>query len=151
MKFFSSLLVAFALAGAPIAAQAQAGQATPAAKQRVVIQVSDPDPRIWAQSMNYTENLQNIYGKDNVEVEVVALGPVGQPLTVEMVVVPVKPVRAFSSDWPVLRPVRVVGAGTLLLALWARFSSSASLAVNSPRRAAAAGASTSRISTRPRI
>jgi len=43
-------------------------------------------------------------------------------LTAEMVVVPVKPVRAFSSDWPVLRPVRVVGAGTLLLALWARFS-----------------------------
>lgn len=53
--------------GAPAATAA-------AKKQRIVIQVSDPDPRLWAQAMNYTENLQEGYGKDNVEIEIVALG-----------------------------------------------------------------------------
>ena len=43
-------------------------------KERIVIQISTPEQRIWAQSLNYAENLRELYGKDNVEVEIVALG-----------------------------------------------------------------------------
>ena len=39
-----------------------------------MIQVSTPETRIWGQALNYVENLQSLYGKDNVEIEIVALG-----------------------------------------------------------------------------
>ena len=39
-----------------------------------IVQVSTPEPRIWNQALNYVENLQELYGKDNVEIEIVALG-----------------------------------------------------------------------------
>ena len=52
---------------------AQASAAAPQ-KYKVVIQVSDPDPRLWVQAINYSENLQSELGKDNVELEIVALG-----------------------------------------------------------------------------
>lgn len=52
---------------------AQASAAAPQ-KYKVVIQVSDPDPRLWAQAINYSENLPSELGKDNVEIEIVALG-----------------------------------------------------------------------------
>ena len=39
-----------------------------------VVQVSTPEQRIWNQALNYVENLQTLYGKDNVEIEIVALG-----------------------------------------------------------------------------
>ncbi|MNU95182.1 hypothetical protein D3C71_851890 [compost metagenome] len=72
-------------------------------------------------------------------------------LTVVMVVVPVKPARAVSRVWPTLRPFRTDGAGTADEALCARFSSSARRVISSPRRSAAAGASTSRNSSSPLI
>jgi intracellular sulfur oxidation DsrE/DsrF family protein len=50
-----------------------AAQAAPA-KQHVIIQVSTPEQRIWNQAINYVENLQELYGKDNVEIEIIALG-----------------------------------------------------------------------------
>lgn len=77
MKIVNALLVALALAAAfPVAAADPAKPASAAAAQktRVVIQVSDPDPRLWAQAINYTENLRQLLGKDNVETEIVALG-----------------------------------------------------------------------------
>ena len=78
MKTVNALLVTLALAAAfPVAAAdpARPAPVTAAAqKTRVVIQVSDPDPRLWAQAINYTENLRQILGKDNVEAEIVALG-----------------------------------------------------------------------------
>ena len=71
----------FALGGALVAAgaavrSAVAAEAGPMStkKYRVVIQVSNPEPRTRAQALNYTENLQQLWGKDNVELEVVALG-----------------------------------------------------------------------------
>ena len=67
-----AFLAALAL-GALINGQA-AAQAPPAAKERVIIQVSTPEPRIWNQAINYVENLQELYGKDNIEIEIVALG-----------------------------------------------------------------------------
>jgi intracellular sulfur oxidation DsrE/DsrF family protein len=43
-------------------------------KERVVIQVSTPEQRLWNQALNYLENLTEIYGANNVELEIVALG-----------------------------------------------------------------------------
>jgi hypothetical protein len=79
----AALLLAVGTGPALAADQAPAAAAKPAAakkaktaakKTKVVIQVSNPDPRSWAQALNYTENLQEVMGKDNVEIEVVALG-----------------------------------------------------------------------------
>lgn len=44
------------------------------AKEQVIIQVSDGDPKTWKQALNVVRNVQNAYGKDNVEIEVVAFG-----------------------------------------------------------------------------
>jgi intracellular sulfur oxidation DsrE/DsrF family protein len=78
MKALHALVLALALVAAlPVAAADPAKPAASVAaaqKHRVVIQVSDPDPRLWAQAINYTENLRQLLGKDNVEIEVVALG-----------------------------------------------------------------------------
>ncbi len=71
-----ALAAAFLVPALPVAAAdpAKPAAASAAQKYRVVIQVSDPDPKLWAQGINYTENLQQLLGKENVEVEVVALG-----------------------------------------------------------------------------
>lgn len=69
----SALAAAFPVAAGDNILLAQASAAAPQ-KYRVVIQVSDPDPRLWAQAINYSENLQSELGKDNVELEIVALG-----------------------------------------------------------------------------
>jgi len=90
MRHFIALIAALMLAagtGASFAADQPAAKpvtsAKPAAakkakaapqKYKVVIQVSTPDPRSWAQALNYTENLQEDLGKDNVDIELVALG-----------------------------------------------------------------------------
>jgi intracellular sulfur oxidation DsrE/DsrF family protein len=78
MKILAALALALSLVAAlPVTAAEPARQASPAAapqKVRVVIQVSDPDPRLWAQAINYTENLRELVGKDNLEAEIVALG-----------------------------------------------------------------------------
>ncbi len=40
----------------------------------MVIQVSTPEQKLWNQALNYLENLRDLYGADNVEMELVALG-----------------------------------------------------------------------------
>jgi len=68
------LLIFAALAfGVLVSGQATA-QVTTGGKEKVVIQVSTPEQRVWNQALNYVENLQTLYGKDNVEIEIVALG-----------------------------------------------------------------------------
>jgi hypothetical protein len=84
MKHFIALIAALLLAagtGASFAADQPAAKPTAAAKAKaaprkykVVIQVSTPDPRSWAQALNYTENLQEELGKENLDIELVALG-----------------------------------------------------------------------------
>lgn len=54
------------------AARAQAPTGT--GTERVVIQVSTPEPKLWNQALNYIENLRELYGPDKVEIELVALG-----------------------------------------------------------------------------
>jgi len=63
-------------AGLTLAATAVAQAQAPAhpGRERVVIQVSTPDQRLWNQAFNYLENLREIYGPDNIELEIVALG-----------------------------------------------------------------------------
>lgn len=46
----------------------------PAAKPGVVIQVSDDDPKNWNQALNVIKNIQNEYGKDKVDIELVVFG-----------------------------------------------------------------------------
>jgi intracellular sulfur oxidation DsrE/DsrF family protein len=72
MKRILTFLAALALGA--LAAGPAAAQATSAAKERVIIQVSAPEQRTWNQALNYVENLQTLYGKDNVQIEIVALG-----------------------------------------------------------------------------
>lgn len=73
MKRILALLAA-AIFGVAAAGLAGAHTPAPRAKERIVIQVSTPEPRMWNQALNYVENLQDLYGKDNVQIEIVALG-----------------------------------------------------------------------------
>ena len=64
-------LISFALltGSGPLHAQA------PAAKQRVVIQVSDAEPGKWRLALSNAKNVQQDLGKQNVDIEIVAYGP----------------------------------------------------------------------------
>ncbi len=69
-------LALLSTAGLSIAAATTARAQGPArpAKEHVVIQVSTPEQKLWNQALNYLENLREVYGADNVEMELVALG-----------------------------------------------------------------------------
>ena len=62
--------------GAAIAmgAAAPAAAAGDARATRVVLQVSDDDPKTWNQALNVVRNIQQAYGKDKVDVEMVVFG-----------------------------------------------------------------------------
>ena len=45
------------------------------AKNRLIVQVSDADPKKWALALNNVKNVQTDLGKANVEIELVASGP----------------------------------------------------------------------------
>lgn len=65
----ATLLFAAAAILTPFASHAQG------AKHHLVLQVSDNDPGKWNLALNNAENVQEAFGKDNVEVEIVAYGP----------------------------------------------------------------------------
>ena len=65
----------FGLIGLTAAFPALAQQKKPAAKQRVIFQVSDNDPAKWNLALNNAKNVQADLGKDNVQIEIVAYGP----------------------------------------------------------------------------
>lgn len=46
-----------------------------AAREKVVIQVSDAEPAKWNLALNVAGNVQQAYGKDKVDVVIVAYGP----------------------------------------------------------------------------
>lgn len=66
---------ALALFGFTFALPAFAQQKKPAAKQRVLFQVSDNDPVKWNLALNNARNVQAELGKENVQIEIVAYGP----------------------------------------------------------------------------
>lgn len=73
MKRRTALLSGAGLSLAAVtAAHAQGGARV--ARERVVIQVSTPEQKLWNQALNYLENLREVYGPGNVEMELVALG-----------------------------------------------------------------------------
>jgi hypothetical protein len=78
---YFSLVVAMAsgLAAAPMAGYAaqskKVAQPVKVAKQKVVFQVSDADPKKWALALNNAANVQEELGKKNVDIEIVAYGP----------------------------------------------------------------------------
>jgi len=67
-SFLAALCFAWGLAVDSVAAD------KPKAKERVVLQVSDDNPKTWNQALNVIENLQQAYGKENVDIKLVALG-----------------------------------------------------------------------------
>jgi intracellular sulfur oxidation DsrE/DsrF family protein len=67
---------ALLLGGASIATAADAtASASAPAKNRLVIQVSDADPKRWNLALNNAKNVQADLGAENVEIEIVAYGP----------------------------------------------------------------------------
>lgn len=44
-------------------------------KEKLVMQVSDADPAKWNLALNNAKNVQQSYGADNVDVEIVIYGP----------------------------------------------------------------------------
>lgn len=50
-------------------------QTAGAARNRIVIQVSDADPAKWNLALNNAKNLQDDVGAANVDIEIVAYGP----------------------------------------------------------------------------
>jgi intracellular sulfur oxidation DsrE/DsrF family protein len=83
-KSVGAILSAFALsaitsmgavqAAADNRADTPGASSVKAVKERVVIQVSDGDPKTWNQALNVVNNLKSAYGKNKVEVEIVAFG-----------------------------------------------------------------------------
>jgi intracellular sulfur oxidation DsrE/DsrF family protein len=75
-------IVGLSLAGAlllgnaslAVAADTQASASAPA-RNRLVLQVSDADPKKWGLALNNARNVQADLGKENVEIEIVAYGP----------------------------------------------------------------------------
>lgn len=77
--------VAVALVGAAMPAShayADAGV------HKVVIQVSDNDPKRWSLALNNAQNVQDDFGRDKVRIEIVAYGPGIDMLKFESVVGP---------------------------------------------------------------
>jgi uncharacterized protein len=68
-----SLLTLLGLGAAAVPALAQ--QKKPAARHRVVFQVSDNDPARWNLALNNARNVQTDLGAQNVQIEIVAYGP----------------------------------------------------------------------------
>jgi len=56
-----------------VTATGQAVHAAEKGTEKIVIQVSDADPRTWNQALNVVKNLQQVYGK-GTQIEVVAFG-----------------------------------------------------------------------------
>ena len=56
-------------------AQAKDGAHNMSKKEKVVFQVSDGDPKKWNLALNNMKNVQEILGKDKVDVELVVYGP----------------------------------------------------------------------------
>jgi hypothetical protein len=44
-------------------------------KNKLIIQVSDADPKKWGLALNNAKNVQQDLGRDHVEIEIVAYGP----------------------------------------------------------------------------
>lgn len=73
------IIAALGLSSVPLssfgATNKKAVKSVQPAKKKVIIQVSDADPKKWALALNNAANVQEDLGKGNVDVEIVAYGP----------------------------------------------------------------------------
>jgi len=67
-----ALVLAFAL---PFASINSIAAVDSAAKEKLVIQVSDGDAAKWNLALNNAKNVQQAYGADKVDIEIVTYGP----------------------------------------------------------------------------
>jgi intracellular sulfur oxidation DsrE/DsrF family protein len=74
MKYIKILSGALAVALSIASLNTLAAEA-PAAKERVVIQVSDADTGKWNLALNNAKNIQQAYGAGKVDIEIVTYGP----------------------------------------------------------------------------
>jgi len=74
MKYINIFAVVFAVSLPLISFNAAADEA-PAAKAKLVIQVSDGDSGKWNLALNNAKNVQQAYGADKVDIEIVTYGP----------------------------------------------------------------------------
>jgi uncharacterized protein len=74
MKYFNILVAAFALSISMTSFNATASEVH-AAKERVVIQVSDADTGKWNLALNNANNVQHALGANNIDIEIVTYGP----------------------------------------------------------------------------
>src|SRR5450759_120318 len=74
MKYINILAGSLALSLSLASLNTTAAEA-PAAKERVVIQVSDADTGKWNLALNNTKNIQQAYGAGKVDIEIVTYGP----------------------------------------------------------------------------
>jgi intracellular sulfur oxidation DsrE/DsrF family protein len=72
---FSAVLFAMSGFTPSVAGATEQQTHAPSAKHKVIFQVSDDDPKKWALTFNNVENIQKDFGKENVDIEVVAYGP----------------------------------------------------------------------------
>jgi len=76
-RFVFKIVLAVALVSIghlAIAADQPAAGRQSARHQKVVLQVSDDNPGTWTQALNVAKNVQQEYGVDKVDVEIVAFG-----------------------------------------------------------------------------
>ncbi len=74
MKYINILAGSLALSLSLASLNTTAAEA-PAAKERVVIQVSDADTGKWNLALNNAKNIQQAYGAGKVDIEIVTYGP----------------------------------------------------------------------------
>jgi len=74
MKYINVIVSVLALSMSFATVNAVAAGAS-ATKEKLVMQVSDADPAKWNLALNNAKNVQQAYGADNVEVEIVVYGP----------------------------------------------------------------------------
>jgi uncharacterized protein len=74
MKYINALAAALTLTLALTSLAAVAAEA-PATKEHLVMQVSDADTGKWNLALNNAKNLQQAYGADKIDIEIVTYGP----------------------------------------------------------------------------
>lgn len=75
MKLRNILGSALIISLASFALQGCNSAKAPAPKEKLVVQISEADPAKWNLALNNVKNVQQAYGADKVEVEVVVYGP----------------------------------------------------------------------------
>jgi intracellular sulfur oxidation DsrE/DsrF family protein len=85
MKYINALAVALTLTLALTSLAAVAAEA-PAAKEHLVMQVSDADAGKWNLALNNAKNAQQDYGAGKIDIEIVTYGPGVNMLKLDSVV-----------------------------------------------------------------